>query len=348
MPNLPVPAFGALVLAYLALRTLLSGGPRLLALLLGATALQLMTVALVHGYGVTALRPLLPVGATVIPPLTWINFRAAFFRRPDWAQVLPHLGAPLFAIFCRLFAPATIDGVVSLTFVAYGAAILWQVGAVRDLPLARIEAGGLPARIWMALGWALIGSALTDLLVVLAYASGHPDWAAPLIGSSATLALIAIGLLSAAPSATDGGSEEEVPEAPAVPAETEAEDAAILDRLDALMAREQIHLDAGLTLVRLARRLHLPEKRLSAAVNRATGENVSRHINGWRIRHACGLIEAGQSVTGAMLESGFNTKSNFNREFRRVTGMPPSRWRGPVPGGDAAFLLTREPGRSHI
>jgi AraC-like DNA-binding protein len=32
-------------------------------------------------------------------------------------------------------------------------------------------------------------------------------------------------------------------------------------------------------------------------------------------------------VTMAMLESGFQTKSNFNREFRRVTSLSPAAWR---------------------
>jgi AraC-like DNA-binding protein len=27
-----------------------------------------------------------------------------------------------------------------------------------------------------------------------------------------------------------------------------------------------------------------------------------------------------------MLEAGFVTKSNFNREFRRVTGLTPTKW----------------------
>jgi len=80
-------------------------------------------------------------------------------------------------------------------------------------------------------------------------------------------------------------------------------------------------------LSRLARRLHLPEKRLSMAVNRATGANVSRYVNTWRVRHACKLIEGGATVTDAMLDSGFNTKSNFNREFLRETGVPPSQWK---------------------
>ena len=33
------------------------------------------------------------------------------------------------------------------------------------------------------------------------------------------------------------------------------------------------------------------------------------------------------SVTAAMFDSGFQTKSNFNREFRRVTSLNPAAWR---------------------
>ena len=33
------------------------------------------------------------------------------------------------------------------------------------------------------------------------------------------------------------------------------------------------------------------------------------------------------SVTEVMFEVGFQTKSNFNREFRRVTDMTPIAWR---------------------
>jgi AraC-like DNA-binding protein len=97
-------------------------------------------------------------------------------------------------------------------------------------------------------------------------------------------------------------------------------------RLNRLLAEEQLYLDPGLTLARLAKRLHVPAKRLSAAINQAAGENVSRFINGFRIRRACERLEAGDNVTTAMLESGFNAKSNFNREFLRVTGSTPSAW----------------------
>lgn len=326
MPMLPVPAFVAMILVWLAARAALSRARPVLVLLLAATAWQSLAVALVGGYNLDALRPVLPVTATVIPPLAWVSFRTGLFRRK--AVVAPHAAVPAFALFCVLFAPATLDVVVSGTFALYGAAILWTLRRSGDMPLARLDAGDMPARIWKALGWALILSALADAIIAAAYATGRDAWAGWIVTVFSSGALLALGLLSASPSAS-GAEEaraEDIPEPSAAEPAVAEEDAAIVSRLDALLGRDALHLDPDLTLARLARRLHVPEKRVSAAVNRATGGNVSRHINGWRIRHACGLLDEGRSVTEAMLESGFNTKSNFNREFRRITGETPSGW----------------------
>lgn len=82
------------------------------------------------------------------------------------------------------------------------------------------------------------------------------------------------------------------------------------------------------------------------------------------IRHASCLLDEGRSVTEAMLESDFNTKSNFNREFSRITGESPSdRLRasvqpvssgldrpehdGPVAGPLEKFHLGRPARRAH-
>lgn len=57
-------------------------------------------------------------------------------------------------------------------------------------------------------------------------------------------------------------------------------------------------------------------------------KNVSQYVNDYRIGEACRLLAATQkSVTEVMFEVGFQTKSNFNREFRRVTDMTPVAWR---------------------
>ena len=322
---LPIPAFVALVLGYLALRTLLSEGRPLLVVFLAACAAQSLLVTLVGGYGLEWLRPILPVSATMIPPLAWITFQDALVSRLSLRAIALHAAAPAFTLFCRVFAPETTDVVVPLVFLGYGGAILIQLRTSSDMPLARLEAGQVPVVIWQILGWALIASALSDVLIALAYVTGNGDWTGWMITVSSSLALLLLGLLSGSPAAS--GTEGDEGEArPAPSRQSVTEDTEILTRLDVFLSREPVHLDPNLTLSRLARRLHLPEKRLSSAVNRATGSNVSRYINAWRIRHACKLIEEGSAVTEAMLDSGFNTKSNFNREFRRVTGVAPSQW----------------------
>ncbi|MEP3636039.1 MAG: AraC family transcriptional regulator [Paracoccaceae bacterium] len=328
---LPIPAFVALVLGYLALRTFLFGARPFLIAFLAACALQSSLVTLVTGYDVEWLRPVLPVSATVIPPLAWVTFQDALVSRISLRAIAVHGTAPAFALFCRVFAPETTDFVVPLVFAGYGGAILVQLRGASDMPLARLDAGRVPAVIWQVLGWALIVSAFSDLLIAAAFATGNADWTGWMITASSSLVLLFVGLLSGSPSAS-GTAGDEGQAAPSPPAQTSQQDVEIVANLEAFLKREQMHLDPNLTLVRLARRLHLPEKRLSMAVNRATGTNVSRYINSWRIRHACTLIEDGMSITDTMLESGFNTKSNFNREFLRKTGVAPSKWQGKTQG----------------
>ncbi|MFV1442636.1 MULTISPECIES: helix-turn-helix domain-containing protein [unclassified Phaeobacter] len=339
MPMLPIPAFAAIVLAYLAARTFMSEGRPLLVAFLTACAVQSLLVALVLGYDIAWLRPVLPVSATVIPPLAWITLQDALISRISLRQTVLHGAAPSFTLFCRVFAPETTDIVVPLVFTGYGCAILYLLHSATDMPLARLDAGRVPKVLWQVLGWALIASALSDVLIAVAFMTGNEKWAGWLITFSSSLVLVLLGLLSGSPSAA--GVVGEDPDEPAPrPRETSKEDIEILEVLETFLRREPMHLDPNLSLSRLSRRLHLPEKRLSMAVNRATGVNVSRYINSWRIRHACKLIEDGATVTDAMLDSGFNTKSNFNREFVRETGVPPSQWkRGVQPSANVARIF---------
>ncbi len=72
----------------------------------------------------------------------------------------------------------------------------------------------------------------------------------------------------------------------------------------------------------------MPARHVSTAINRQHGVNVSHYINGFRLDEACRLLaETDLSVTEVHLEAGFQTKSNFNREFRRKFGQSPSEWR---------------------
>ncbi|RLQ88580.1 helix-turn-helix domain-containing protein [Notoacmeibacter ruber] len=329
MITLPIPLIVSLIVAYLLLRLMIKGS-RLYVYwaLLAACALQGLVISLVHYYGV-AIRPIAPVTATFIPPLAWVAFRTSLFRTLRPKQDAAHFLAPAFTAFCVAFAPMTVDAVVIAIFVGYGVAILLVLKRQSgDLPLARIESGGVPVHVWQALAAALILSALSDGLVAVAMANDRPDLRALIVSSFSSLALLAIAALGLTSDGLGEASETFDDEPASSLPETDAEDRQMMERLDHLLRDEELYLDADLTLTRLAHRIHVPIKALSATINRHTGENVSRYVNDYRIRHACVLLRQGTPVTETIYASGFATKSNFNREFRRITGLSPSEWQG--------------------
>lgn len=114
---------------------------------------------------------------------------------------------------------------------------------------------------------------------------------------------------------------------------TKAEQASDSDRemltvLDKLMNEKHIYTDSNMTLARVARRLSVPVRDVSTAINRMTDENFSRYINGYRIRHAQkALLETELPIAEVMFDAGFVSKSSFNTEFRRIVGQTPSQFR---------------------
>ena len=363
MLALPIPLITSLVLAFLLLHMLLQGGrPKMLAVLVAACALQGIVVSLVQHYGIEAFRIVQPITATLIPPLAWLAFQSTAIRKLDPRRDLLHLAVPAFTIFCMAFAPARLDLVIAGIFLIYGLMIAYVLIEGGDaLPLTRIETGDRPRLIFAGIALGLILSSVSDGLIALALMMGE-GWLQPVILSLFTsLSLGLVGALTLSQNLAHGGDDDAVGLAPdqeggidkksAPPwlsglfsqgqrqphdedaakdpvseAIDQERDADIMAKLDRLLKEETLYLDANLTLERLARRLLVPSKQLSAAINRTTGGNVSRYVNGFRIEHACEHLKAGDGVTKAMLESGFNTKSNFNREFLRVKGCPPSRW----------------------
>ena len=105
-------------------------------------------------------------------------------------------------------------------------------------------------------------------------------------------------------------------------------DEAMLEQLTDLVQAQGLYKDPDLSLIKLARRMGVPARELSAMVNRQCGKNIAQWINGFRIAAACEQLASGDApVTTVMLDCGFFTKSNFNREFRRHTGLSPSAYR---------------------
>ena len=323
MPSLPIPMIAALLLGFLLVALLRRDGRHgFLAALLGACALQGVVISLAQHYQIAPFRLIQPVTAATIPPLAWVSFQATAVRGIKWGQDAVHLIGPAFALFCLFAAPYALDVIIPGLFIGYGIAMLIVLSKGADtLPRMRLSEGDMPTRVWRFIGGGRIISALSDGLIVAAQIAGLASWQPWIISIVSTGMLMLIGALTL----SDSLSEPDMDSTPEPEPDT-ARDAEIMTKLDALMDSQRLYLTPDLTLSQLARRLTVPAKQLSAAINRKTGANVSRYINARRIGVACAALKEGENVTSAMLSAGFNTKSNFNREFLRVVGKSPSDW----------------------
>ncbi|MCB6178916.1 helix-turn-helix domain-containing protein [Rhodobacter sp. Har01] len=291
-------------------------------MLLALCAAQGVIISLAQHYRVPGFALLQPITATLIPPMAWVAFQTTAirgFRLSDgW-----HLSGPVVAVVCLVLHPGLLNVVIPGLFVAYGAAILWVgLKGADAMPRLRLETGDLPGRIWQVIGASLIASALSDALIIAASMLGAAFLQPWIISIFSSGMLLAVGMLSLSSALTARPVDpDEPPERP-----ISDQDIQIVERLDALVQERRLFLDPDLTLSQLARKMVIPAKQLSGAINRVTGANVSRYINAARIRTAQKMLTQGKSITEAMFESGFNTKSNFNREFLRVAGKSPSDW----------------------
>lgn len=327
MPAFPVPLFASVLLLWLFVSALVrrSHAPVFLCLIALCAAQAGLIAAGLH-YGIALARHIMPLSASLIPPLAFIAYVTTAIRSPEPRDAL-HLLAPAFILFCAAFAPAALDAVIPAEFLAYACALFWGLRQGADAtPRLLLGSAEQPGRLWQMVACALVLSALADGSIVLVQQIGS-GWLVPWIVSLASsLTLLMVGALVMTPSLQPDPAEPDPPDP-----HDHAEDSAIMARLAEFMHNDRPYLDPDLTLNRLSRRLRVPAKRLSVAINRETGGNVSRYINRFRIATACLALQQGDSVTAAMLAAGFNTKSNFNREFLRIAGQSPSEFRASGP-----------------
>lgn len=111
-----------------------------------------------------------------------------------------------------------------------------------------------------------------------------------------------------------------------------ADDEETLDRLalrlTKLVETEQPFLDPDFSLEALARILDTSPRKVSQLVNARHGMNVAAWLNSLRTNAAAQLLaNVSKPVKIVMFESGFRSKSIFNREFQRNFGVSPTQFR---------------------
>ncbi len=100
-------------------------------------------------------------------------------------------------------------------------------------------------------------------------------------------------------------------------------------KLERLMESEQPYTQGNVKIMDIAKILDIPTRYLSEVINLQRGVSFPQYLNGYRVEKAKSLLsQPGDiSITGVMFEAGFNTKSSFNKEFKRLEGMSPSAYR---------------------
>lgn len=246
-------------------------------------------------------------------PAIWVF---CLFQRPQWASA------------------GMIDGSLVLIEAAYAIALL-SLDRSRDRkdPIRRrlllLAAGFLLAEAVLdvfisieiaasgsisgsqTLSWAL-GLVVALMLALFAWAWRDPEWLGTTLGAAREISY----QLQAAPpeSAVDLEGAQQ-----------------LCQELDAYLERSQDFLQFGLSLDDVAKRMRVPARQLSEAINRVHGRGFRTLLNDRRVDAAARLLEdpskAGQSILELMFDAGFQTKSSFNKEFVQRKGVSPRDFR---------------------
>ena len=284
---------------------------------LTAVFVQLLLVGIRFGYGVAVVAQFHGVLNVLLPPLAYLSFSR---MKLSWSDLLHLLPVSVANLLIWVFVPDAIDFFVGGVSLVYIVALL-NIARKSEwwFDWAPVHwANYLVVALWMTIAMQVV-SGLTDFAIAMDFLFSKGERIAEIVGW-ACLAGLAIYTISYMAWLARDRQRKTTP-----PSEA---DKLLLDQLSAELARGELFSDPELSLDRVSRRLSIPSRQISEAVNRAKCQNFSQVVNDHRIKAACEkLRETEEPVTTIMLDVGFFTKSNFNREFKRVTGMTPTKWR---------------------
>ncbi len=80
------------------------------------------------------------------------------------------------------------------------------------------------------------------------------------------------------------------------------------------------------SLDNLAQELHMSGAHLSRSFKKYMGISIRQYIVQRKVSEACSMLQAGENVTNACYNSGFNDYANFIRTFKKTTSMTPGEY----------------------
>ena len=96
------------------------------------------------------------------------------------------------------------------------------------------------------------------------------------------------------------------------------------------MKTEKPYLNSQLSISMLAEQIKIPSNHLSQIINEQEGKNFFEFVNNYRIEEVKQRIIENQDKKFTLLaiayDSGFNSKSSFNRIFKKQEGLTPNQY----------------------
>lgn len=333
MPAIPLPFVVALMLTLLLVNLFVRRSRIYNAAMVFLAAMIVMVtlVGLRWNTSLTFVHWLQPFCASLMPLLAWRCFcpvtipaRGRFLLM----CVLMTLPVALSQLYPQTSMP---DAYIAALTLFYGVRLIKMAANGPDRFSAfRLSEAEVMTHSAMLAGALLCGSAFTDLLITADIALFNGHHVTLLIAGAQMLVMLALATIIAR--ITPMQPVQDAEPTPASPPDGAVvipeEDHAICAQIALLIEEKGLFRDPDLTLERLARKSLIPARRVSQAINRVQQRNVSQMINSYRVREAQRLLETTTlPITEIMAEAGFRTKSNFNREFLRLTGKNPQSWR---------------------
>ena len=106
------------------------------------------------------------------------------------------------------------------------------------------------------------------------------------------------------------------------------------NKLTHLMLTDQLYLNPELNSKDLADKIGVNSKVLSQVINQGFNQNFYDFINTFRCEAVKRVLQGPDkkiTIIEAMYMSGFNSKSSFNKEFKKLTGQTPSEYKKSLP-----------------
>lgn len=101
--------------------------------------------------------------------------------------------------------------------------------------------------------------------------------------------------------------------------------------LEELLIKKQLFLNPTLTLNEVAKELDLSKSHLSRIINSELNTSFTDYLNSLRVEQSKKYIENSEfqkyTLVAIGLEAGFNSKSTFNKAFKKNTGITPSEYK---------------------